>query len=64
MTTLLVLLTLTCQAQDSADLEKGSELRKSYVYNQKILARLLRTNSKLAREELRQYTVTPDGKST
>ena len=41
-----MLLTLTCHPQDSADLERGSELRKSYVYNQKILTRLLRTNSR------------------
>ncbi len=67
------LLILSCQAQDNAaeimakvatNLEQGSELRKSYVYTQKILTRLLRTNSKLAREERREYTVTPDGKST
>jgi hypothetical protein len=48
----------------STNLEKGSELRKSYVYTQKIHTRLLRTNSKLAREERRHYTVTPNGDST
>ena len=73
MRTLLYLLSLSCHAQDNAadimakvatNLEQGSELRKSYVYTQKILTRLLRTNAKLAREERREYTVTPDGKST
>lgn len=67
------LIILSCQAQDNAteimakvanNLEQGSELRKSYVYTQKILTRLLRTNSKLAREERREYSVTPEGKST
>ncbi len=67
------LLILSCQAQDNAaeimakvatNLEQGSELRKSYVYTQKILTRLLRTNSKLAREERREYSVTPEGNST
>ena len=67
------LLILSCQAQDNIDqimgkvstnLEKGSELRNSYVYTQKIHTRLLRTNSKLAREERREYTVTPEGNST
>ena len=67
------LLILSCHAQFPADdimtkvdanLEQGSELRKSYVYTQKLHTRLLRTNSKLAREERREYTVTPDGAST
>jgi hypothetical protein len=67
------LLILSCHAQDNIDeimtkvasnLEEGSELRNSYVYTQKIHTRLLRTNSKLAREERREYTVTPEGNST
>ena len=67
------LLILSCYAQSPADdimakvaanLEQGSELRRSYVYTQKIYTRLLRTNSKLARQERREYTVTPDGAST
>lgn len=67
------LLILSCHAQSpvddimtkvAANLEHGSELRKSYVYTQKLHTRLLRTNSKLAREERREYTVTPDGAST
>jgi hypothetical protein len=51
-------------AKVSTNLEKGSELRKSYVYTQKIHTRLLRTNSKLAREERREFIVTPEGDST
>ena len=50
---------LSCDAQSPADdimakvaanLEQGSELHNSYVYTQKLHTRLLRTNSKLARE--------------
>lgn len=68
MRAFVFLFILRCQAQDSvedvmakvaANLEKGSELRKSYVYTQKIRTRLLRTNSKLAREEMREYTMMP-----
>ena len=64
---------LSCHAQSPADgimakvaanLEHGSELRNSYIYTQKIHTRLLRTNSKLAREERREYTVTPTGGSS
>ncbi len=64
---------LSCHAQSPADgimakvaanLEQGSELRNSYVYTQKLHTRLLRTNSRLAREERREYTVTPTGDST
>jgi len=51
-------------AKVAANLEHGSEVRKSFVYTQKIHTRLLRTNSKLAREERREYTVTPDGASS
>lgn len=39
--------------------EKAIEARKSIVYRQDTLVRLLRTNGKLSREEKRQYTVTP-----
>ncbi|MBM3759593.1 MAG: hypothetical protein FJW36_05035 [Acidobacteria bacterium] len=68
MRPLVFLFILRCSAQDSVDeimskvaanLEKGSELRKQYVYTQKIHTRLLRTNSKLAREERREYAMTP-----
>lgn len=51
-------------AQVAANLERGSELRQRYVYTQKIRTRLLRTNSRLAREEHRVLTVTPSEKGT
>jgi hypothetical protein len=37
----------------------SQELRKSYVYNQKVLVRFTRSNGKLAREEKLDYTVAP-----
>lgn len=48
----------------AANLERGSELRRRYVYSQKLHTRLLRTNSKLAREEKREYVITPNEKNT
>jgi len=38
---------------------RAQEMRKAYVYNQKVLARFHRTNGKLAREEKIEYLVTP-----
>ncbi len=38
---------------------KSQELRKSYVYTQKQLLRLMRGSGKMAREERREYTITP-----
>jgi hypothetical protein len=38
---------------------RGQEMRRAYIYNQKILARFHRTNGKLAREEKLEYLVTP-----
>ncbi|HUD98315.1 MAG TPA: hypothetical protein VMR62_01985 [Bryobacteraceae bacterium] len=38
---------------------RTQEMRRAYVYNQKILARFHRTNGKLAREEKFEYLVTP-----
>lgn len=38
---------------------RAQEMRKAYVYNQKILARFNRTNGKMAREEKLEYLVTP-----
>jgi hypothetical protein len=40
------------------------ELRSAYVYNQDVLIRFFRGNGKLAREEYREYTVTPGPKDT
>ena len=38
---------------------KAQELRSQYVYTQKQLLRFMRSNGKLAREERREYMVTP-----
>jgi hypothetical protein len=38
---------------------RAQEMRRAYVYNQKVLARFHRTNGKLAREEKLEYVVTP-----
>jgi hypothetical protein len=41
---------------------RAQEMRRAFVYNQKILARFNRTNGKMAREEKLQYLVTPTPK--
>lgn len=41
------------------NVEKPSPLRREFIYTQKTHSRLLRTNSKLAREERREYLVLP-----
>ena len=38
---------------------KSQDARKDYVYNQKQLLRMIRGGGKIAREEHREYTVTP-----
>jgi hypothetical protein len=38
---------------------RAQDMRRAYVYNQKVLARFHRTNGKLAREENLEYLVTP-----
>ena len=38
---------------------RAQDLRRGYVYNQKVVARFHRTNGKLAREEKLEYVVTP-----
>lgn len=44
--------------------ETASELRRQYVYQQKIRTRILRTNGKIARDETREYTVAPTASGT
>src|SRR5688572_11948935 len=39
--------------------DRAQEMRSAFVYNQTLLLRFKRGNGKLAREELREYTVTP-----
>jgi hypothetical protein len=43
---------------------RAQEMRRAYVYNQKILARFHRGNGKLAREEKFDYVVTPTPEGT
>lgn len=43
----------------AANQDKTEAARSQYVYKQELYTRLLRTNNKLAREERREYTVTP-----
>ncbi len=38
---------------------RAQDMRRAYVYNQKVVARFHRTNGKLAREEKSEYLVTP-----
>ena len=46
-------------AQVAENQARAQEMRRAYVYNQKILARFNRTNGKLSREEKLEYVVTP-----
>jgi hypothetical protein len=38
---------------------RAQDLRRAYIYNQKVVARFHRNNGKLAREEKLEYVVTP-----
>jgi hypothetical protein len=42
--------------------DRAQEMRSAYVYHQSMLIRFKRSNGKLAREEQREYTVTPSTK--
>ena len=44
--------------------DRAQEIRSAFVYNQTLLLRFKRGNGKLAREELREYTVTPTSTGT
>ena len=44
--------------------DRTLELRSAFVYNQDVLIRFFRGNGKLAREESREYAVTPGPKDT
>jgi hypothetical protein len=43
----------------AANQERSQELRKNYVYSQKQLLRMVRGNGKVAREERREYVLSP-----
>jgi hypothetical protein len=51
--------TLDLMRRVAENVEKPNPLRREFVYTQKTHARLLRTNSKVAREERREYHVLP-----
>ncbi len=42
--------------------DRAQEMRKAFIYHQSLLIRFKRGNGKLAREEQREYTVTPSEK--
>ncbi|HTS28485.1 MAG TPA: hypothetical protein VMH81_21575 [Bryobacteraceae bacterium] len=42
-----------------ANQTRSQDARREWVYNQKLFVRMLRTNGKLAREERREYVITP-----
>ena len=50
----------TIMARVAANQSRAQELRKSYIYNQKQLLRLVRGNGRIAREERREYAITPE----
>jgi hypothetical protein len=43
---------------------RAQEMRKAYIYDQKVLARFTRSNGTLAREEKLEYQVTPTAEGT
>ena len=51
-------------AKVAANQDKTQAARSQFVYKQELYTRLLRTNNKLAREERREYTVTPTPNGT
>lgn len=68
---LAVIAWYTAQNPESADFimakvainqDRAQEMRKAYVYHQSLLIRFQRGSGKLAREEKREYTVTPTEK--
>ena len=44
--------------------DRAQQLRSAFVYNQDLLVRFFKGNGKLAREEIREYAVTPGPKNT
>lgn len=64
----IILLAFVClRAQDpaeilgkvAANLEQATAARREYIYEQKVRARLIRSNGELGREEKRYYTAVP-----
>lgn len=48
----------------AANMESVQEVRRQYVYKQKVNAKLIRTNGQVARAEKREYTATPGPERT
>jgi hypothetical protein len=51
-------------AKVAANQDRAQEMRAAFVYHQDLLLRMLRGNGKTAREEEREYTVTPTPSGT
>lgn len=51
-------------AKLAANQDRSRELRSAFVYHQTLVLRFRRGDGKLAREELREYTVTPNASGT
>jgi hypothetical protein len=51
-------------ARVAANQDRSQEIRAAFVYHQDLLLRFKRGNGKTAREEWREYTVTPGAKSS
>jgi hypothetical protein len=49
-------------ARVAANQDRAQQMRSAFVYRQSMLIRFKRSNGKLAREEQREYTVTPSDK--
>ncbi len=48
----------------AANMDSATEARRQYVYQQKVKARLIRTNGQVARQEDHEYTATPESDHT
>jgi hypothetical protein len=49
-------------AKVAANQDRAQQMRSAFVYHQSMLIRFMRGHGKMAREEQREYTVTPDAK--
>src|SRR2546423_10390000 len=49
-------------AKVATNQDRAQHMRSAFVYHQSMLIRFMRGHGKIAREEQRQYTVTPDAK--
>src|SRR5258708_38429979 len=49
-------------AKVAANQDRAQQMRSAFVYHQSMLIRFMRGHGKMAREEQREYTGTPDAK--